>query len=754
MENAAAMVDQLVRQMYGFEPTLIEELAGYDNLNYKIKTSDDQQFVFKINEGDGQKQFEAESRILNLLAQKYPGKFQNAVPTKDGQDSFLFEGKTCRMLSWLDGDFLANEDHSALLLSSFGSLMAHMDKTLLEIDDTVIKARRIEWDVQHVLELKPKLKSITDPEVRKLVDYYLLQFKEAVLPELPNLRKCIIHNDANDWNILVNQGAVSGIIDFGDVVYAPLIQEVAVALTYVMTEKKLPLESALPFLTIYHKILPLEVKEIDLLYYFIAGRVCLSLIQSFDAIQQGTADDYTLISQKPIISLLKQWIAISPEKASNDFKNALGFEVPAKTDYEVELKRRHLHIGRVLSVSYQQPIKMKRAAFQYMFDADGNTYLDAYNNIPHVGHQHPRVVEAGLRQMAMLNTNTRYIYDQLASYAEKLLAKFPEPLNKVFFVNSGSEASDLAIRIAHNFTNNSRVAVLEHGYHGNTRMGINISHYKFGGKGGRGPKNFITTLPLPDEYRGAQQNGDRSVGEAYAHEAVSMLDKTGDPLAAFIAEPIVGCGGQVPLAEGYLKALYPEIRKRGGLCISDEVQTGFGRMGSHFWGFEMHGVVPDMVVLGKPMGNGHPMGAVVTTDEIADAFNNGMEFFSSFGGNPVSCAIGMAVLDVIEEEQLQQNALKTGNYFMDELRKLQKEFRQIGDVRGSGLFIGIDLVTDPQSREPNTQLAQYLKNKLRESFILVSTDGPYDNVIKMKPPLCFGKGDVAQVLEAIKKLFV
>lgn len=219
-----------------------------------------------------------------------------------------------------------------------------------------------------------------------------------------------------------------------------------------------------------------------------------------------------------------------------------------------------------------------------------------------------------------------------------------------------------------------------------------------------------------------------------------MLDKTGDPIAAFIAEPIVGCGGQVPLAVGYLKALYPEIRKRGGLCISDEVQTGFGRMGSHFWGFEKHGVVPDMVVLGKPMGNGHPMGAVVTTDEIAEAFNNGMEFFSSFGGNPVSCAIGMAVLEVIEEEELQKNALETGGYFMNELRKLQKEFPQIGDVRGSGLFIGIDLVTEPQTREPNTQLAQYLKNKLRENYILVSTDGPYDNVIKMKPPLCFGRG--------------
>ena len=272
-------------------------------------------------------------------------------------------------------------------------------------------------------------------------------------------------------------------------------------------------------------------------------------------------------------------------------KNALGFNLPAKTDYKVELNKRYLHIGEVLSVSYQQPIKMKRAAFQYMFDADGNTFLDAYNNIPHVGHQHPRVVEAGQIQMAKLNTNTRYLYDQLADYATVLLSKFPEPLNKVFFVNSGSEASDLAIRMAQNFSGNRQVAVLEHGYHGNTRNGINISHYKFCGRGGSGAAEHITVLPIPDTYRGAYKTNDGSAGEAFAADAVKIIDQTGNPIAAFIAEPIVGCGGQVPLAKGYLKQLYPEIRNRGGICISDEVQTGFGRLGKHFWGFETQGVV-------------------------------------------------------------------------------------------------------------------------------------------------------------------
>ncbi len=194
------------------------------------------------------------------------------------------------------------------------------------------------------------------------------------------------------------------------------------------------------------------------------------------------------------------------------------------------------------------------------------------------------------------------------------------------------------------------------------------------------------------------------------------------------------------------------IRKQGGVCISDEVQTGFGRIGTHFWGFEAQGVVPDIVVLGKPMGNGHPIGAVVTTDKIAEAFDNGMEFFSSFGGNPVSCEIGMAVLDVIEEENLQQNALETGNYFIHQLKEFQKEFPVIGDVRGSGLFLGVEFVKDPETLEPNTEFAQFVKNKLRENFILVSTDGPYDNVIKMKPPMCFNNGNAEKVINLLNQI--
>ncbi|MFK7814040.1 MAG: aminotransferase class III-fold pyridoxal phosphate-dependent enzyme, partial [Maribacter sp.] len=456
---------------------------------------------------------------------------------------------------------------------------------------------------------------------------------------------------------------------------------------------------------------------------------------------------YTSVSEEFAWSMLHKWIKLNPKKVLQKFRTAIGFPNTIKSSIKTALTQRHKHLSPILSLSYKEPIQMVGSAFQYMYDAHGNTFLDAYNNIPHVGHCHPKVVEAGRQQMGKLNTNTRYLYDLLPQYAKKLLAKFPKSLNKVFFVNSGSAASDLAIRMAKIHTNKHHIMVMEHGYHGNTQTAIDISDYKFNNKKGQGQKDDILKTALPDAYRGKYGNN----GELYGQDAINKLGEELETVAAFIAEPIVGCGGQVPLAEGYLKYLYPKIRKHGGLCISDEVQTGFGRLGDYYWGFEMYDVVPDIVILGKPMGNGHPIGAVVVTDEIARSFEKGVEFFSSFGGNPVSCAIGLSVLNIIDEEDLQENAKEVGDYYQNELRKLQQNHKVIGDVRGSGLFIGIDIV-HAGTKQTNYELAQYLKNELRQEHILISTDGPDDSVLKTKPPLCFTKNNVDSVIKAIDSI--
>jgi len=404
------------------------------------------------------------------------------------------------------------------------------------------------------------------------------------------------------------------------------------------------------------------------------------------------------------------------------------------------LRERARYTSKSLSISYQKPLKIVRGSMQYLYDEDGRAYLDAVNNVSHVGHCHPRVVRAGQEQMAVLNTNTRYLHDNLIRYAERLCATLPEPLNVCFFVCSGSEANELALRLARTHTRRKDIIVVDAAYHGNTTSLIEISPYKFDGPGGLGAPTYVHKVPMPDVYRGEYKKNDPYAGEKYARyveEAILEIQWNQGNVAAFICESLLGCGGQIVLPENYLKKAYSYVRNAGGICIADEVQVGFGRVGSHFWGFETQGVVPDIVTMGKPIGNGHPLAAVVTTPEIAASFNNGMEYFNTFGGNPVSCAIGQAVLDVIEEERLQENALQVGTHLMDRLRNLILHQALIGDVRGHGLFVGIELVMDRETLAPAPAQASYIVNRLRERGILLSTDGPFHNVLKIKPPMVF-----------------
>ncbi|WP_367388515.1 aminotransferase class III-fold pyridoxal phosphate-dependent enzyme [Lewinella sp. LCG006] len=405
------------------------------------------------------------------------------------------------------------------------------------------------------------------------------------------------------------------------------------------------------------------------------------------------------------------------------------------------LSIRQQKLGRSLSISYQEPLHIVRGFGAYLYDTDARRYLDTVNNVAHVGHEHPKVVRAAQRQQAVLNTNTRYLHPNLVQFAEELVATMPEGLSVVHFVNSGSEANELALRMAKIWAGQQDMIALEIGYHGNTGACIDISSYKFAGKGGRGAPPHTHIVPLPDTFRGRYRDP-HTAGQLYAshvQEAIERVQSQGRNIAGFIAESIVSCGGQIVLPLGYLPAAYQMVRAAGGLCIADEVQVGFGRVGQHFWGFELQGVVPDIVTLGKPIGNGHPLAAVVTTPAVADAFANGMEFFNTFGGNPVSCAIGRAVLEVIKTENLQANAQQVGHYLRQGLLALQQEFPIIGDVRGPGFFQGIELITDPERLTPAAAQANYLANRMRQRGILMSTDGPLHNVLKIKPPMCFSQ---------------
>ena len=395
------------------------------------------------------------------------------------------------------------------------------------------------------------------------------------------------------------------------------------------------------------------------------------------------------------------------------------------------IEERDRLLGRNLSVAFERPLHIVRGSMQYLYDDEGRRYLDAYNNVAHVGHCHPQVVAAGQQQMESLNTNTRYLSELIIEYAEKLTATLPEPLRVCFFVNSGSEANELALRLARAHTKARDLIVLEHAYHGNTTTLIDISPYKHDGPGGEGAPSWVHKAPLPKS-------------EDDARHVVDLVGKL--RLCAFIAESMPSVAGQIVFPDGYLARVYEAVREAGGVCIADEVQTGYGRIGTHFWAFEKYDVVPDVVVLGKPIGNGHPIGAVITTRAIADSFANGMEFFSTFGGNNVSCAIGLKVLKVVQEEKLQAHALEVGERLLNGLRELQQRHEIIGDVRGSGLFIGAELVRDG---EPATVDAARVVNQMREHGILLGTDGPHHNVLKIRPPMPFSEENADELITSL-----
>jgi 4-aminobutyrate aminotransferase-like enzyme/Ser/Thr protein kinase RdoA (MazF antagonist)/murein DD-endopeptidase MepM/ murein hydrolase activator NlpD len=451
--------------------------------------------------------------------------------------------------------------------------------------------------------------------------------------------------------------------------------------------------------------------------------------------------------------------------------------VGGRTRDEIVAARR-AHLGPTLSIAYDRPLKIVRGSGQFLYDDDGQAYLDCVNNVPHVGHNHPRVVQAGQRQMALLNTNTRYLHDLLVDYAERLVATLPEPLSVVYFVCTGSEANELALRLARTHTGHEDVVVVDGAYHGNTSALIDISPYKFDRPGGTGAPSWVHKTLMPDPFRGrfrtripgeevgpgptpSHSRGsveylpEDELGPRYAdhiREILSGLKAEGREPAAFFCESMLGCGGQIVLPTEYMANAFQHVRDAGGVCIADEVQVGFGRAGTHFWAFDTQGVVPDVVTLGKPMANGHPMAAVVTTRQIADSFTTGMEYFNTFGGNPVSCAIGMAVLDVIEDEGLQENARRVGLRLLESLKELKERHEVVGDVRGLGLYLGLELVEDRATRKPAPKQAARAKERLKDHRLLLSTDGPDDNVLKIKPPLVFTEADADRLASVLDKV--
>ena len=424
----------------------------------------------------------------------------------------------------------------------------------------------------------------------------------------------------------------------------------------------------------------------------------------------------------------------------------------APVNESMTLEQRREDFGSNLKLSYSKPVMLLRGWKHYLFDQWGRPYLDSYNNVPHVGHAHPRLQAIVSEQLKRLNTNTRYLHPVQSAFARKIMSKMPDQLCICYFVNSGSEANELALRLSRAHTGGKDIVTPDHGYHGNTTGAIDISAYKFNAPGGVGKPDWVQLVDIPDAYGGRFRQPDSDCAQHYSDQiddALASIKKTGGNLAGFIAETFPSVGGQIIPPDGYLDRVYRKIRAAGGVCIADEVQTGLGRLGEYYFAFEQQKVVPDIVVLGKPIGNGHPIGVVVTTQEIANSFAQGPEFFSTFGGSTLSCMVGKEVLDIVDDEALQANARQVGQQALEGLARLKQKHTVIGDVRGIGLFIGVAFVADQEQRTPATDIAAYVVNRLREHRILAGLEGPDNNVLKIRPPLSIGSDDIDMLLETL-----
>lgn len=990
----------LLAEHYGLSGTL-SPLASERDQNFKVETPAGT-FILKIvNAAEPQVESDFQTALLAHI-DTHAGDLPvpHIRPTVTGASLARTTGANgvshrIRLVSWVDGQPLAETDRSDAALESLGRMLGRFDAALKGFMHPGA-LRDLNWDIRKAGRSAERLHHVAAAEDRALLERFLARFA-SVAPRLATLRAAVIHNDANDWNVLVDpadQDRISGLIDFGDALHAPLIAEVAIASAYAGLDHADPIGAAAAIARGFHAEYPLLEEEIDLLYDLIALRLVTSV--TISASRRSHTDDnpYLAISERPAWTLLRKLDRMNPRFATAILRKACGFEaapgaravtdwiaknrkslapllerpaatypaalVPygdpthpmtvksaaeqpdaaqaiwetycaesgvelgigpfgeARTVYAGEMfvsrfiegARRthhlgfdlfmaagtevftplpatvvsvevepdplgygclialrhepegcppfvtlwghlaheamgrlqagdrldagalvgemgapaenggwapHLHLqlstdtnlsateilgvgepryldvwaelfpdartfagiaeefyqrgGRShdeivkvrrelllpnLSISYDKPIKFVRGDGVWLIDDGGRAYLDCFNNVCHIGHAHPAVVEAMAKQAATLNTNTRYLHDNIVAYAERLTATLPKELTVAGFVNSGSEANSLALRLMRAHTGRENAITLDWSYHGTTQELIDISPYKFRRQGGKGPKPHVHIAAVPDSYRAPADWPIEEHGKRFAEsvaEQIALMQAKGEGPGFFIAESIPSVAGQVFLPEGYLKEVYRLVRDAGGVCIADEVQVGFGRVGSHWWAFETQGVVPDIVTMGKPIGDGHPLAAVVTTREVTDSFNNGMEYFNTFGGNPVSCAVGLAVLDVIESQDLRGNALAIGNHLMDAFRDMQTRHEVIGDVRGLGLFLGIELVTDRRTKAPATDFARAVSNGARRRGVLMGTEGPHDNVLKMRPPMIFSKRDADHLIAVLEDTF-
>lgn len=751
-------VKKIANKLYGLTGSLTP-LDSERDQNFRIKADTGEQFVIKIaNSAEDPAIIDMQVKALDHIAAIDPklpvpevllsrkGLAIEQIQAENGTQHSV------RTLSYLQGAYPEYNPTDYALHRPMGKCLGRLTLALRGFFHPKANYELL-WDLKHTSKLRQYLPYIVDEDHHELASHFLDRFDQNVLPLIPKLRAQILHNDLTTDNILVAEndpGHIVGIIDFGDMTHTLLIIDLATSIAPMLSGHADPVDAATEIIRGYQEIIPLEDAELRVLYDLIAARlVMLNVIASWRVTLHPDNREYITGGVEEIWRTLEAWRALDPEDVTKKFFRVCGLWELGEVNHTLKnenetlqshLLRRNRLLGPCAYLFYERPLHIVRGEGVWLYDIDGNQYLDAYNNVAHIGHSHPHVVKAIADQAHQLNTSTRYMHGLILELAERITKRMPEPLSVCMFVCTGSEANELAWQMSQIASGNTGALITEFAYHGGTTAAMQFSPESI-------PQDklppHVQTLLAPTSDTTFQQP------DSGINDALRELGERGHQPAMLMVDTSFVSDGIYTSPKGYLKTLFTKTRAAGGLCVADEVQVGFGRFGQHFWGFQFDDVIPDIVTLGKPMGNGHPLAAVVTRPEIAQALAKETGYFNTYGGNPVSCAAGLAVLDVIEKEELQRNACKVGQYLKERLAALQRDYPMISAPHGSGLLQGVNIVK--ANGEPDPKKADRIINHMRENGVLIGTTGPNYATLKIRPPIVFQKEDVDMLLLALTK---
>ncbi|GAB5469965.1 MAG: aminotransferase class III-fold pyridoxal phosphate-dependent enzyme [Rhodospirillales bacterium] len=745
LDEAAA----LLQRAYALDGTL-KRLSGERDCNLLLRDSGQGDLVLKISaaeEAPGHLDLQVRAlRHLEARALHLP--VPRILPSSSGAFTETFRSASgtpliARLVTFLPGQQLAELAPPPAFHRALGSFLAELDAALSGFFHPAAKPDLI-WDIERAPALAVYLDRVAGQAGRSLIAGVLARADGGALASLSGLRGQIVHMDATQDNVLADPedtACLAGLFDFGDMMHQALVVEPAIAAAETMQGSADPLAVLRDLVLGFDAVTPLTEAEVAVLHDLVALRLAMScLIRSAGLL--GPEEQAKVGDAAQDLVALDRLETAGPERTTADLKRAL--RLPGgERDL---LARRQRVTAPAYEHFYREPLHLVRGEGALLFDAAGGRYIDAYNNVPHVGHGNRHVVNAMTRQAAKLNINTRYLTGSMVDYAERLSATLPEGLTRCLFVSSGSEANDIAWRMAWAATKAKGALVMEGAYHGVTDLVARLS--PSGLVRDEPDPDFLRRIDAPYPYRNRAGDvaGETQAALASLDRALVSLEEAGLAPAALMVDLGLTNNGVLDLPPGYLAQAVARVRAAGGLFVADEVQAGFARSGESFWRFRQEGLVPDIVTLGKAIGNGFPLAAVVTTEAIAQAFTDKYYFFSSCGGNPVACAAGLAVLDCLEREGLQENAQNLGRVLKAGFQNLASRHPAIGEVRGQGFLLGIELVREGRPDRPAADLAVALVEDLRDLGILVGTEGPDGNVVKVRPPMVLNAGQADEIL--------